>query len=149
MWISLENLDICFYVSSDNYCQKFFSFPNFLMSLSLNSWKFARKISKLKRYDVTDCLKILHQHFTSLMMFQFLEIHLFWLKIENSIKKPPPTAYEIFLISIFNLKQACKIVPTVKFKTRFTYFFHSKLDKVYQVIKSVTILRFERDWDKL
>ena len=82
-------------------------------------------------------------------MFQFLEIHLFWLKIQNFIKKPPPTAYEILLISVFNLKQACKIVPTVKFKTRFAYFFHSKLDKVYQVIKSVTILRFERDWDKL
>ena len=54
MWISLENLDICFYVSSDNYFQKLFSFPNFLMSLSLNSWKFVRKISKLKRYDVND-----------------------------------------------------------------------------------------------
>ena len=40
-----------------------------------------------------------------------MEVSLFWLNIKSSIKKPLPTAVEIFIIAIFDVKQACKKVP--------------------------------------
>ena len=37
---------------------------------------------------------------------------LFWLNTEKSIKKPSPTKVGVYQISFFDLKQACKMVPT-------------------------------------
>ena len=68
------------------------------------------KQTKLQRYGVTDCLKIFHLHFR--LIFKFTERALFWLKPKNISKIHPPNAAEIFLISISDVKQTCKIVPT-------------------------------------
>ena len=44
--------------------------------------------------------------------YKFLRI--FWINRKKSIKKLPPTAVGTFLISVFDLKQLCKTMPTEK-----------------------------------
>ena len=44
--------------------------------------------------------------------YKFLKI--FWINRKKSIKKLPPTAVGTFLISVFDLKQLCKTMPTEK-----------------------------------
>ena len=40
------------------------------------------------------------------------DIALFWLNTQKSIKNPESASVEVFLISFFDVKQTCKIVPS-------------------------------------
>ena len=51
--------------------------------------------------------------FTCLKVIQILEIALFQLETEESIKRAPPAAVDSFLMWISDLNQTCKIVLTV------------------------------------
>ena len=79
------------------------------VSFELGQMKFSQKHTKLQRY-VTDCLKIFHLYFRLLIIIQLPGKNPILTK--HISKNPLPTAVEIFLISIFGLKQTCKIVPT-------------------------------------
>ena len=64
------------------------------------------------KYD-DDCLKFFDLHFTALPVIQISgNSPILEPNTKKPIKKTPRTAVEIFTISIFYLKQACKIVPT-------------------------------------
>ena len=107
--------------------------------------KLAQKHSKLQNY-VTNWqfffVMLHHKHW-----FKFLEIALFLLHTKNLSNTTPSTAAEIFLESIFDLKQTCKILPTENFSTfQFSTLPQLVYNSVKSLVKASKLLKMLRNW---
>ena len=89
-----------------------FHYLRYQILLYLPQIRLAQKHSKLPVCYVTDCLKEFHLEFRLLAVIQIPGDGPILVKKKTYQKKNTANAVEIFPISIFDLKQTCKIVPT-------------------------------------
>ena len=109
------------------------------------------KHNRWQKYCVNDCLKTFHLHFVSLIMIRISRNIPILPKHRNIFWKALCNCSGIFIISIFDLKQICKIVPTENSKnwnflaTWYNLYCYQKFDESFIVIVNAEILRFETE----